>query len=167
MPAPERPDPHQKHPRRHHDPFPGFPVDSDVTREADVPLPRIHTRVVGAVAAGGALGGLARWAVAEALPHDPGRFPWDTLLVNVVGCFLIGVLMVLVVEQWPERLLVRPFFGTGVLGGFTTFSTYVVDTRGLLAADRPALATAYVAGTLIVGLLAVVTGLRLTERFVR
>jgi CrcB protein len=151
----------------HHDPFPRLPVDSDVTREADVPPPLLHRDVVVAVAVGGALGALARWAVAEALPHDSGRVPWATLITNVVGCFLIGVLMVVVIERLPDRRLVRPFLGTGILGGFTTFSTYVVDTRTLLAADRPALAAAYLVATLVAGLLAVVAGLRLTEQVLR
>jgi CrcB protein len=127
----------------------------------------VHTQVLGAVAAGGALGALARWGVAEAVPHSSGSFPWATLLTNVLGCFLIGVLMVVVIERLPEQRLVRPFLGTGILGGFTTISTYAVDTRTLLAADRPALAAAYLVGTLVVGLLAVVLGLRLTERVVR
>jgi CrcB protein len=161
------PDPHQHIPHEHVDPFPGFPVDSDVTREVDVPPPRIHTTVVGAVALGGSLGALARWALAEAVPHDDGRFPWATFVANVVGCLLIGVLMVLVVERWPERRLLRPFVGTGILGGFTTFSTYAVDTRTLVAADHAGLAAAYLLGTLVVGLLAVVVGLRLTEQVVR
>jgi fluoride exporter len=157
--------PHDPH--EHDDPFPGFPVDPDVTRAADVPPPRVHQQVIAVVAAGGALGALARWAVAEGLPHSGGSFPWATLLTNVVGCFLIGVLMVVVIERLPEQRLVRPFLGIGILGGFTTFSTYTVDTRTLLAADRPALAAAYLIGTLVVGLLAVVLGLRLTERVVR
>jgi fluoride exporter len=147
-----------------HDPHPGFPVDSDV----EVPPPsHLRADVTAAVATGGALGALARWGVAEALPHDPGRFPWSTLVANVVGCFLIGVLIVLVVERWSHRPLARPFLGTGVLGGFTTFSTYAVDTRGLLAAGRPAVAASYLLGTLAVGLLAVVAGLRLTEKVLR
>jgi fluoride exporter len=157
--------PHDPH--EHHDPYPGFPVDPDVTRAADVPPPRVHTQVLAVVAAGGALGALARWAVVEALPHSRGSFPWATLLTNVLGCFLIGVLMVVVIERLPDQRLVRPFLGTGILGGFTTFSTYAVDTRTLLAADRPVLAAAYLLGTLVVGLLAVVAGLRLTERVVR
>jgi fluoride exporter len=159
-------DPERRHPRAHRDPFPGFPVDPDVTRDADVPPPRLHTTAVAVVAAGGALGAVARWALAEALPHDAGRFPWDTAITNVVGCFLVGVLMVVVVERWPERRLVRPFFGTGILAGFTTFSTYVVDTRTLVAADRPAMGAAYLLGTVVVGLLAVVAGLRVTERLI-
>ena len=142
------------------DPFPGFPVDPDVTSDADVPPPRIHATVVSVIAAGGALGALARWAVAEALPHASDRFPWETLLTNVAGCFLIGVLMVLVVGALARRRLVRPFFGTGILGGFTTFSTYSVDTRALFAAGRPGVALAYLAGTLALGLVAVVAGLR-------
>jgi CrcB protein len=151
----------------HRDPFPGFPVDPDVTREADVPPPRIHRSAVAAIALGGAIGAWARWGVARLLPHDGGQFPWATLVTNVVGCFLIGVLMVLVVERWPAHRLVRPLLGTGVLGGFTTFSTYAVDTRTLVAADRDGLAAAYLVGTLVLGLLAVATGLRLTERVVR
>lgn len=148
------------------DPFPKLPVDPDVTPDADVRPPRVHTTVLGVVAAGGALGALARWVVAEALPHDAGDFPWDTLLTNVAGCFLIGILMVLVVERWPDRPLVRPFFGTGILGGFTTFSTYAVDTRTLIATGHAVGAAAYLVGTLLVGLVAVAAGLRATERLV-
>jgi CrcB protein len=149
------------------DPFPGFPVDPDVTREADVPPPRIHSASLAAVAVGGSVGALARWALAEALPHESGRFPWATFLTNIVGCLLIGVLMVLVVERYPDRLLLRPFVGTGILGGFTTFSTYAVDTRTLVATGHGPFAAAYLLGTLAAGLLAVVAGLRLTERVVR
>jgi CrcB protein len=159
---PEPRDPHDPH-----DPFPGLPVDPDVTSDADVPPPGVHPDALAAVAVGGALGALARWGVAEALPHDSGRFPWDTLLTNLAGCFLIGVLMVLVVEVLPGRRLVRPFLGTGILGGFTTFSTYALDTRTLLADGRAAVAAAYLAGTLVLGLIAVLAGLRLTERVVR
>jgi fluoride exporter len=173
MPTPDPPEQpvheprsHEQRSHEHRDPFPGFPVDSDVTREADVPPPRIHTTALGAVAVGGALGALARWGVAVALPHDSGQFPWSTLLTNILGCFLIGVLMVLVIERWPGHPLVRPFLGTGILGGFTTFSTYTVDIRAMVAADRPASAAAYLVATLVVGLAGVVVGLRVTERVV-
>src|SRR5690242_15328656 len=98
------------------DPHPRFPVDSDVT-PLDVPLLpqragrflRARRRTLAAISLGSALGALARWAAEEVLPHDPGGLPWSTLLVNVVGCFLIGVLMVLVVERWRHQPLARPF----------------------------------------------------------
>jgi fluoride exporter len=160
--------------RPHHDQHPGFPVDSDVT-DADLPtvpgralrLVRTRRDILLVIALGGALGAAARYGLARALPHSPGDFPWSTLLTNVAGCLAIGVLMVLVVERLPTSRLVRPFFGTGLLGGFTTFSTYAVDTRALLAAGRPAVAAAYLFGTLVLGLVAVVVGLRATERALR
>lgn len=157
------------------DPHPRFPVDPDVPAY-DVPfLPHRalrllveRRRVLAAIALGGSLGALARAWVGRVLPHDePGAFPWSTVVVNVVGCLAIGVVLVVVVERWSHRPLARPFLATGVLGGFTTFSTYAVDTRGLLAADRPGLALLYVFGTLAACLVAVVVGMRVTERVVR
>ncbi len=160
--------------RPHHDPHPGFPVDSDVT-DADLPtvpgralrLVRTRRDILLVIALGGSLGAAARYGLARALPHSRGDVPWSTLLTNVAGCLAIGVLMVLVVERLPASRLVRPFFGTGLLGGFTTFSTYAVDTRALLAAGRPAVAATYLFGTLVLGLVAVVIGLRATERVLR
>jgi CrcB protein len=151
-------------PPEHHDPHPGFPVDPDVEVP---PPPHLRPGVLAVVAVGGALGALARWAVAEALPQPTDGFAWSTCTVNVAGCFLIGVVMVLVAEHWSHRPLARPFLGTGVLGGFTTFSTYAVDTHALLAAGRLGPAAAYLLGTLLVCLLAVVVGLRVTERVLR
>ena len=105
------------------------------------------------------------WQVARALPHDdPSWFPWSTLVVNVSGCLAIGVVLVLVVERWAHRPLARPFLSTGVLGGFTTFSTYAVDTRGLLGTGHAELALVYLLGSVVGGLVAVLVGMRLTER---
>ncbi|CAM5350095.1 Putative fluoride ion transporter CrcB [Streptomyces microflavus] len=89
-----------------------------------------QTRVLGAVAAGGALGALARYGALVLWPTADGGFPWTVFAVNVSGCALIGVLMVLTVERGRvTHPLVRPFLGVGVLGGFTTFSTYAADVR--------------------------------------
>lgn len=115
---------------------------------------------LGAVAAGGALGALARHGAGVALPS-----PWATFAINVVGCLLIGVLLVLVVEWRPAPPLVRPFLGTGVLGGFTTFSTYAVDVHLLL--DRPVVAAAYLVGTLLSALAATWLGVRVTRAVLR
>ncbi|WP_461014369.1 fluoride efflux transporter CrcB [Streptomyces daliensis] len=144
-------------------------MDADV--DLHVPAHRAETArgrvwpVLGVIAAGGALGAVARYAVSLALPAGAGGFPWGVFLVNVVGCALIGVLMVLVSERARDARthpLVRPFLGVGVLGGFTTFSTYAVDAARLLErgplAEGPAragTALAYLAGTLVAALVAV------------
>lgn len=122
-----------------------------------------YSPVLFAIAAGGALGAEARYGIGVALPHTPSSFPWSTLLINAVGCFLIGVLMVLITEVLSAPRLLRPFLGVGVLGGFTTFSTYAVDAHRLLLAGRPDLALAYVAGTLAAAMAAVWTGTNATR----
>jgi len=115
--------------------------------------------VLAAVSIGGALGTLARYGLGVAFPTPRGGFPWTTFVVNVTGCLLIGVLMVLASDVWGGRRLVRPFLGTGVLGGYTTFSTYVVDVQRLVDAHAAGTALAYLAGTLVTALLATYVGL--------
>ncbi len=106
------------------------------------------------MALGGAVGSLARWGLAGWLPA-----PWGTLGANLVGCFAIGVLAAWLFVRHPRlRLLV----GVGVLGGFTTFSTSLLDTRDLL--DRPGLAAAYAAGTLVSCLVLAALGLVVGRR---
>jgi fluoride exporter len=153
-------------------PAPGWPepVDSDV--DLHVPaqrreLQRAPRAVLTAVSAGGALGALARYGATLAWPHRPGTFPWATFAVNVTGCLLIGVLMVLVTEVWVAHELVRPFLGTGVLGGYTTFSTYAVDVQRLVAAGSAGTALLYLAGTLVAALVAVSAGLGLARAAAR
>jgi CrcB protein len=120
-------------------------------------------RVIAVIAAGGAIGALSRYGVLLLLPTVPGRFPWGTFTINVVGCALIGVLMVLVTEVFTDRPLLRPFVGVGILGGFTTFSTYANETRALLRPGSVPIAAAYLAGTLLCALLAVIAGMALTH----
>jgi CrcB protein len=120
--------------------------------------PAVPWSVLGVVCAGGVAGALARYGIGAAFPHRPDAFPWATFGINVSGCLLIGVLMVLVADVWPTRRLLRPFLGTGLLGGYTTFSTYVVDIQHLLAAGAAGTALAYLAGTVLTALAAVYTG---------
>jgi CrcB protein len=124
-------------------------------------------RVLAVVAAGGALGALARYGLGVAFPRPPTGFPWATFGVNVSGCALIGVLVVLVTEGFPAHPLLRPFFGTGVLGGYTTFSTYVVDTERLVRAGGAATALAYLGATLAAALVATYLGVVSTRALVR
>ena len=116
------------------------------------------------IAAGGMLGSLARWAVGLAVPHAGRQFPWSTFAVNVVGCLLIGALMWFEEERWAPSRYRRSFLRTGVLGGFTTFSAYGLDTHGLVAAGAPPVAAAYVAGSLVCCLAAVPLGAGLAAR---
>ncbi|WP_329120455.1 FluC/FEX family fluoride channel [Streptomyces sp. NBC_01353] len=112
--------------------------------------------VVAAVAAGGALGAAARHGASLVWPTPAGAFPWTTFVVNMSGCAAIGVLMVLVTEvAAPPHRLVRPFLGTGVLGGFTTFSTYTLDTQRLLSAGDTARGVAYMGATVVAAMAAV------------
>lgn len=123
--------------------------------------------VVAAVSAGGVLGALARYAISVAWPHHAGGFPWSTWTVNVSGSFLIGILMVLITARFPAQRLLRPFFGVGVLGGFTTFSTAMVDVQQTAAAGAPGVALLYLGATLIAALVAVWAGTELTTAALR
>ncbi|WP_329120392.1 fluoride efflux transporter FluC [Streptomyces sp. NBC_01465] len=123
--------------------------------------------VLAVISAGGALGACARYGLALAWPVAEGAFPWTTLVVNVVGCALIGVLMVLVSEGGRSaHPLVRPFLGVGVLGGFTTFSTYALEVSRLLARHEAGTALAYAGGTLVGAIGAVWAAASVTRRVV-
>ncbi|MGW2463532.1 fluoride efflux transporter CrcB [Streptomyces sp. NPDC004457] len=111
--------------------------------------------VVAVVAAGGALGAVARYGASLLWPAAAGAFPWTTLTVNATGCAVIGAFMVVITEVWAAHRLVRPFFGTGVLGGFTTFSTYCVDIQQLVQSGHARTGLAYLAATLLAALAAV------------
>jgi CrcB protein len=116
-----------------------------------------------AVALGGALGAVARYGLGLALPTRPGQFPWGTFIINISGGLAIGVLVVLVTEVIRAHRLVRPFVVTGILGGFTTFSTYTVETQELLGAHAAATALVYLFGTLFAALAATAVGAGLTS----
>jgi CrcB protein len=124
---------------------------------------RSRADILAVIAVGGALGSLARWGIGEALPVRPGRFPWATLIANVSGCLLLGVLMVFVLDVWPPSRYARPFLGVGVLGGYTTFSTAMLDIHAQLVAGHAALAGSYLSASLGVGLVAVWVGMVLAR----
>lgn len=140
------------------------PADSDVDLAAAVRRRRGQLAVVAAVAPGGMLGATARYGASVVWPTAPGGFPWTTLAVNAVGCALIGVFMVVITDVWAAHRLVRPFFGTGVLGGFTTFSTYTVEIQQLTDLGEARSALAYLGLTLLVAPAAVWSAVWATRR---
>ncbi|TYP81310.1 fluoride efflux transporter CrcB [Blastococcus xanthinilyticus] len=115
-------------------------------------------------ALGGVLGALARWGLAVALPPSPAGWPWATLLTNLTGCLLIGVLLAVLAGRSPEPPWARPFLGVGVLGGYTTFSAFAVEVVGLVDDGRALLAAAYVAASVVGGVVAVALGAALARR---
>ena len=118
------------------------------------------------VFAGGTLGTLARWAVGLALPHR-GGLAWGTVLVNVLGAFVLGWLLAHLAGRGPDsgrRRAVRLAAGTGFCGGFTTYSALANDTDTLLRAGQLGAAAGYAVGTVVLGLLASGAGIALASR---
>jgi len=116
--------------------------------------------LAGLVAVGGVIGSLARFGLVLALPVRSGELPVATLLVNLSGCLALGLL----VGARPDASRLRAFVGTGVLGGFTTFSAFALETDRLLA-DAPAWAVGYLALSVLGGLGGAALGLRLGARW--
>lgn len=140
------------------------PIDPDAPSDEPVRPPGGLGPVVLAVTVGGVAGALARYAAACLWPSPTRAFPWTTLWVNLLGALLIGVLLVLVTERGAVHPLWRPLLGTGVLGGFTTFSTYSVDLQVRLAAGAVGQAVAYGIATAVGALAAVAIATTATRR---
>lgn len=132
-----------------------FPAELQPPR---TPRARAPLDVIAVVAAGGAIGSVLRYAMWLRWPG-----PWSTLVINVVGCAAMGILMYVITEVVVAHRLVRPFLGVGILGGFTTFSTYVSDALRLVLDHQPALALIYLVATVFTCMLAVLTGSWLTR----
>ncbi|UNS95757.1 CrcB family protein [Streptomyces tubbatahanensis] len=148
-------------------PVPNEPVDPDVDLRVPAQrdeLRRRHAPVVAAVSLGGGIGAAARYGASLLWPTQAGTFPWTTLLVNVTGCALIGLFMVVLTELRSAHRLLRPFFGTGVLGGFTTFSTYATDIQRLIEEGSPRTALACLGLTVAGAVAAVWAAASLTRR---
>lgn len=116
-------------------------------------------RFAGFAALGAVLGSFARYAVGLAIPHASGIWPWATFAVNVFGALIIGLLSVTPRVMSSERN--RAFLVTGVLGGFTTYSAFAVESLQFDSAQRALL---YIVGTFAAGILAVDVGHRLGSR---
>lgn len=130
----------------------------EVTRRA--PL----LALAGLVAAGGAVGTTARALLEQAFAPVPGAWPWTTFWINLVGSFVLGALLETLLRAGPgsgRRRAVRLGCGTGVLGGFTTYSTFVVEVERLASGGHAALGAAYALGSVALGVAAAVGGVAL------
>jgi CrcB protein len=124
---------------------------------------RIPWEALAVIAVGGIVGALARQGLWAVFPRHPGVFDWPTLGINVAGCALIGALMTAVTEIRHAHRLTGPFLGVGVLGGFTTFSTYIVDAQKDFTAGAAPTGLAYLGVTLATAMLAVYGGASVTR----
>jgi CrcB protein len=125
---------------------------------------RADRRELAAVFAGGCVGAVARALLGEAVPYEPGTWPWATFAANVGGAFLLGWLVTQLQERVPPSPYRRPLLGTGLCGALTTFSTFQLELLGMVDADRLGLAAAYAGASLAAGGLAVALATNLARR---
>jgi fluoride exporter len=121
-------------------------------------------REIAAVFAGGAVGTLARAALATFVVTEPGRWPWATFIVNIVGAFLLGYFTTRLLERLPLSSYRRPALGTGLCGGLTTFSTMQVEIIKMLEGHYYGLAAGYTAASVAAGLLAIYVASAIVRR---
>ena len=113
------------------------------------------------VAFGGALGAVGRYlAVAAIAGLMGGAFPYGTLAVNVAGCLVLGLLAEAMAAVWPASQEMRAFLVAGLLGAFTTFSAFSLDTVDLVERGHLAAAAAYVLASVALSILALAVGLK-------
>ena len=119
--------------------------------------------MLAAVFVGGCAGGLARELSSRAWPTASGRFPWAVLVINLSGSFLLAALLTVVTARWPTARYLKPLLASGFCGAFTTFSAVTVSAALLLAHDQAVIAVAYLAASLLGGLLCAAAGLALAR----
>ena len=117
-----------------------------------------------AIAVGGALGAWARLGLAELMPTEPGQWPWGTFVANIVGCLLLGYAGTRLMERLPPTTYRRPFVGTGLCGGLTTFSTLQLEVVELGKDGHVALAATYLVVSIAAGLVALALSSGLVRR---
>jgi len=147
-----------------------LPIDPDLAPD-DPSTPRpthtpathgIHRRdpvVLVSIAVGGFIGTTARYEVGRAFPVPLGGFPWATFAINTSGAFLLGLLITLFLERWRVDRWVRPFMCTGLLGAWTTMSTFALESDVLAKDGHGVVAVAYPLTTLFAGLAATAFGI--------
>ncbi|MFN8131910.1 MAG: fluoride efflux transporter CrcB [Solirubrobacteraceae bacterium] len=121
-------------------------------------------RLLAAIAAGGALGAIARAGLVEALPVAPDAWPWPTFAVNLLGAALLAWAVTRLQERLPLSAYRRPFLGTGLCGALTTFSALQLELLKMLDAGAAGLAALYAAASLAGGFAVVLAASSFTRR---
>lgn len=122
------------------------------------------------VAVGGSLGALVRYSLDVLIAPERDGWPTATFVINLTGAFVLGVVLVVARVKVPDpkastgARLFRPFVVTGLLGGYTTFSTYVIETHTLALAGRWILAVTYAVGSVVLGVVCVAAAMFVTTR---
>lgn len=112
------------------------------------------------IALGGALGAVSRFLLGNWCDKlIGGAWPWGTFIVNIIGCFAMGFFMTLIVEKELLPATWRLFLCVGLLGGFTTFSSFSYEALNLLASGHSTAALTYVGGSVLLGLTAASIGI--------
>ena len=124
----------------------------------------MHLRIGLVVMAGGACGGGLRYGLIQLFPYAPGDVPWVIFGENIAGAFLLGWIGRWLIHEHPDRVLWRLFLTTGLLGSFTTFSTYALDLVHLAESGRMVAALGYAFGSMLLGLGAALAGLVAADR---
>lgn len=163
-PVPEPVDPDLPGPSPHDRTAASAPGVADRPRRPDAPTV-VHERrrrqlaIVGVTAVGGVIGALSRYVLEQEFPAAPGHIPWVVFTINITGSALLGLLLVILVEQFPRGRLARSLLGTGIIGAYTTFSTFVVGAVTVARAGHVDAAALYVVLSVVVGLAAGAAGM--------
>lgn len=123
----------------------------------------LHPVTLAVIALGGAAGTLGRFELTRLIPPTANGFPWPTFTANLVGAFILGLVIVLLLDRLPPSRYVRPLIGTGFCGGLTTFSTLAVEFDLLVKSGHVPLAIGYLVATLVAGMAAVWAGMALAR----
>jgi CrcB protein len=142
----------------HHQPA-DWPVDTDV--EVNAVRRWIDPRIIGVIAVGGFVGGLARYEVITAWKAGATGFPWSTFVVNTAGAFVLALLVIVTTDVLSDSTYLRPMLGTGFCGAFTTFSSVAVAVDELAAHGHAETAVSYAAVSLAAGAAAATAGVLL------
>ena len=125
---------------------------------------------LGVILIGGTTGTAVRAWLESAYPAPAGQWPWTTFWINVSGALLLGVLLEVLAETGPDRGWRRGLrlgVGTGFLGGYTTYSTFAVETLQLLNGAAWLVGVGYAVASVLLGLVAAFSGARLVRRLLR